>query len=332
MKIIRAEPLGMCFGVRDAIALALEQADAGAAHHPRRPGSQRRRSWRPCGPRALPSRTQPAQVRTHTVMVTAHGASERALAEHPRARPGGRRSDLPARARGASGRRGARARRLSPGHHRPARPRGGAGADGRPRRLRRRAGRERCAGARASIRASASPRRRRSRSSRVRHLVALIRRRFPNPTSASSIRSASRRKQRQDAAVELARQCDVVIVVGGANSNNTRELVNTCRQHCSRVHHVQTDVGSSSGMVPRRAAPWASRPARRRPTMSSIASTGASGSSPPSERVLCGTSQRGRGAGAMNASCTSARTLVGSSWCLPLAWHGSKRPASTTFA
>jgi 4-hydroxy-3-methylbut-2-enyl diphosphate reductase IspH len=28
MNIIRAHSLGMCFGVRDAIALALEQADA----------------------------------------------------------------------------------------------------------------------------------------------------------------------------------------------------------------------------------------------------------------------------------------------------------------
>jgi len=32
----------------------------------------------------------------------------------------------------------------------------------------------------------------------------------------------------------------VVIVVGGATSNNTRELVSTCRRYCSRVHHVQT--------------------------------------------------------------------------------------------
>ena len=39
----------------------------------------------------------------------------------------------------------------------------------------------------------------------------------------------------------MARRCDVVIVVGGANSNNTRELVNTCRRFCSRVHHVQTE-------------------------------------------------------------------------------------------
>ena len=48
-------------------------------------------------------------------------------------------------------------------------------------------------------------------------------------------------KQRQDAAVELARRSDVVIVVGGAGSTNTRELVNTCRRHCSRVHHIQTE-------------------------------------------------------------------------------------------
>ncbi len=44
------------------------------------------------------------------------------------------------------------------------------------------------------------------------------------------------------AAVGLARQSDVVIVVGGANSNNTRELVNTCSRHCSRVHHIQTEA------------------------------------------------------------------------------------------
>ena len=33
-----------------------------------------------------------------------------------------------------------------------------------------------------------------------------------------------------------------IIVVGGATSNNTRELVKTCAQHCARVHHVQTDA------------------------------------------------------------------------------------------
>jgi 4-hydroxy-3-methylbut-2-enyl diphosphate reductase len=47
-------------------------------------------------------------------------------------------------------------------------------------------------------------------------------------------------KLRQHAAVELAQQSTVVIVVGGSHSNNTRELVQTCARHCNRVHHVQT--------------------------------------------------------------------------------------------
>jgi 4-hydroxy-3-methylbut-2-enyl diphosphate reductase len=53
-------------------------------------------------------------------------------------------------------------------------------------------------------------------------------------------------KQRQHAAVELAQRCDVVVVVGGADSNNTRELAVTCRQQGARVYHVQTaaDLGA----------------------------------------------------------------------------------------
>jgi 4-hydroxy-3-methylbut-2-enyl diphosphate reductase len=29
------------------------------------------------------------------------------------------------------------------------------------------------------------------------------------------------------------------VVIGGAQSNNTHELVKTCSQSCARVHHVQ---------------------------------------------------------------------------------------------
>ncbi len=46
-------------------------------------------------------------------------------------------------------------------------------------------------------------------------------------------------KQRQEAAEELALNADVVLVIGGQNSNNTGELASTCRQFCRRVHHVQ---------------------------------------------------------------------------------------------
>ena len=40
--------------------------------------------------------------------------------------------------------------------------------------------------------------------------------------------------------MDIAKQSDVVIVIGGANSNNTRELVRTCSEFCRRVHHIQT--------------------------------------------------------------------------------------------
>ncbi len=75
---------------------------------------------------------------------------------------------------------------------------------------------------------------------RVEHLVELIRQRFP----ASEMRFVDTvcrpTKQNQSAAVELAQRGDVVIVIGGTHSNNTQELVKTCRGHCARVHHVQS--------------------------------------------------------------------------------------------
>ncbi len=74
---------------------------------------------------------------------------------------------------------------------------------------------------------------------RVRHLVQLIRARFPDSEVRFRDTVCQPTKQRQSAALELARQCDVVIVIGGTHSNNTRELVATCSRHCARVHHVQ---------------------------------------------------------------------------------------------
>ena len=75
---------------------------------------------------------------------------------------------------------------------------------------------------------------------RVRHLVGLIRQRFPNSEVRFVDTVCQPTKQRQNAAMELAQKCDVVIVIGGANSNNTRELVQTCGLCCTCVHHVQT--------------------------------------------------------------------------------------------
>jgi 4-hydroxy-3-methylbut-2-enyl diphosphate reductase len=47
-------------------------------------------------------------------------------------------------------------------------------------------------------------------------------------------------KERQAAARRLAAQCDVVIVVGGKSSNNTRQLARTCAAHGARVHQVES--------------------------------------------------------------------------------------------
>ena len=77
---------------------------------------------------------------------------------------------------------------------------------------------------------------------KVRRIVALIRRRFPESDVRFLDTVCRPTKERQTAAVEMAQQADVVIVVGGAASNNTRELVKTCTQYCARVHHVQTDA------------------------------------------------------------------------------------------
>lgn len=75
---------------------------------------------------------------------------------------------------------------------------------------------------------------------RVRHLVGLIRWRFPNSEVRFIDTVCQPTKQRQNAAIELAQQSDVVVVIGGAHSNNTHELVKTCLSHCARVHHVRT--------------------------------------------------------------------------------------------
>jgi 4-hydroxy-3-methylbut-2-enyl diphosphate reductase len=73
---------------------------------------------------------------------------------------------------------------------------------------------------------------------RVRQLAGVMRRRFPRSEIRFLDTVCQPTKQRQAAAMEMARQADVVIVVGGAHSNNTRELADTCRRFCPRVHQV----------------------------------------------------------------------------------------------
>jgi len=74
---------------------------------------------------------------------------------------------------------------------------------------------------------------------RVRGLVELLRLRFPSSEVRFIDTVCQPTKQRQNAAFGLARQSDVVVVIGGAHSNNTRELVRTCSLDFPRVHHLQ---------------------------------------------------------------------------------------------
>jgi 4-hydroxy-3-methylbut-2-enyl diphosphate reductase len=239
MKIIRAQSLGMCFGVRDAIALALEHAEAGPltilgdlVHNTTVLADLRAKG--------IAVAHEAGQVKTQTVMVTAHGASERTLASTRALGLDVVEATCPLvhvahRAVRALVRDGYHP--IIIGQRAHVEVRGLTedlgdfdvvldeddvlALDEHPR-----------IGVAAQTTQSIE---------RVRHLVALIRRQFPHSDVRFIDTVCQPTKQRQNAARELAGQCDVVIVVGGATSNNTRELVTTCSRYCARVHHVQTE-------------------------------------------------------------------------------------------
>jgi 4-hydroxy-3-methylbut-2-en-1-yl diphosphate reductase len=240
MRILRAAHLGMCFGVRDAITLALDHADAGPltvlgdlVHNPT--------VLNRLEAKGIAIAQDVAAVKTATVMVTAHGASERSLA---RSRALGLtvvEATCPLvrvahRAVAALARDGYYVVIVGQRDHVEVRgltddldrfdvvlddndvlaleehPRIGVAAQ------------------------TTQP------VERVRQLVALIRQRFPQSEVRLLDTVCKPTKERQSAAVEMARQADVVIVVGGRGSNNTRELANTCRRYCPCVYHVQSDA------------------------------------------------------------------------------------------
>src|SRR5918992_2216698 len=232
----------MCFGVRDAIALALEHADAGPltilgdlVHNPTVLSALEARG--------IAVAQDVAHVKTPTLMVTAHGTSERTLA---RTRALGLtvvEATCPLvhvahRAVAALARDGYHIVIIGQRDHVEVRGLTGdldrdtfnvvlddadvLALDERPR-----------LGVAVQTTQAVE---------KAHHLGALIRRRFPQSDVRFVDTICKPTKQRQSAAVEMARQADVVIVVGGRSSNNTRELVNTCARYCARVHHVQTDA------------------------------------------------------------------------------------------
>ena len=80
MKIIKAEQLGMCFGVRDAIALAQEAA----AHHPLTILGDLVHNdtvLAELRARGIQIAQKPEHITARTVMITAHGTSQKTLNE-----------------------------------------------------------------------------------------------------------------------------------------------------------------------------------------------------------------------------------------------------------
>ena len=238
MKIIRAEHLGMCFGVRDAIALAVATAARepltilGDLVHNETVLAELRA-------KGIRFEQKSATVATQTVMVTAHGASGRAMNE--------------TRQRGLNVLE-ATCPLVHVAHHSLQRLVGEGfhlviigkrehvevrgmtedldefdvvldANDVTNLRERPRFG---------VIAQTTQP------IEKVRRLVQLLRERLPKSEVRFIDTVCQPTKQRQNAAVELARKSDVVIVIGGAHSNNTQELVKTCSHFCARVHHVQT--------------------------------------------------------------------------------------------
>jgi 4-hydroxy-3-methylbut-2-en-1-yl diphosphate reductase len=236
MKILRATHLGMCFGVRDAIALAMRQAEPitifGDLVH-------NESVLRDLRDRGVNIQHQVAGISTRRVMITAHGASQKRLhglaaaghevveATCPLVRVAHRAlGDLVSagyypvivgksdhvEVRGLTEDLAEFATILTKEEvvKLPARPRFGVMAQ------------------------TTQP------VERVRDLAEEMRRTFPNSEVRLVDTVCQPTKLRQLAAIEMARECDAVIVIGGLNSNNTRELVQTCRDWCERVHHVQS--------------------------------------------------------------------------------------------
>jgi 4-hydroxy-3-methylbut-2-enyl diphosphate reductase len=240
MQILRAAHLGMCFGVRDAIELAVRRSETAPltvlgdlVHNDA--VLARLRS------RGIATATDAARVATPTVMVTAHGASERSLAR--------------TRALGLQV-----VDATCPLVHAAHRAVQALVRDGYHPVIIGQRGHVEVRGLTEDLEAfdvvlddadvlALAPRPRLGVAAqttqpieKVRRLVAVIRRRFADSDVRFIDTVCRPTKQRQTAAIDLARQADVVIVVGGTTSNNTRQLVETCARYCARVHHVQTDA------------------------------------------------------------------------------------------
>src|SRR5205823_473412 len=71
-------------------------------------------------------------------------------------------------------------------------------------------------------------------------IVDLIRSTFPEAEVRFRDTVCQPTKERQAAARRLAARCEVILVVGGRNSNNTRQLVRSCEAEGARAYQIET--------------------------------------------------------------------------------------------
>lgn len=72
---------------------------------------------------------------------------------------------------------------------------------------------------------------------RLAHVVAALVGRVGELRVINTICEAT--SERQAAAAELAERSDVMIVIGGRESGNTRRLAQICRERCMNTHHIE---------------------------------------------------------------------------------------------
>ena len=173
-------------------------------------------------------------------MITAHGVSDARRAALRRSGLPGRRWHLPARAPRARAIARTGGGRIFPGRHRPDRSRRSARPNGRfsgSGRAWFRSRHRRLPTARSRygiISQTTQP------IERVRSLVAAIRRARPAAEVRFVDTVCKPTKDRQLALQDLIAQAEAIVVVGGRESNNTRQLVETCRRGWPARHSCRT--------------------------------------------------------------------------------------------
>lgn len=85
------------------------------------------------------------------------------------------------------------------------------------------------------------------RRDRFEDVLSVIREKVADLTVRMTICAATSKRQQE--AEALSKEADVMIVVGGRNSSNTKKLLETCRLRCARAIQVETPGDVPQGVI-----------------------------------------------------------------------------------